>query len=554
MCVCLVGGGLVGQEPYDALQGIDREVNAVDGKQRLVTVTFRSLKQVSLSTNIIRLGDVVEPLDPDLPGWAEMSRLGIGLVPIDGTEMIVERLRLENLIHNGQKRSCLINWIGPTRIRVCYQPHSASGMRQASASGVRQASASGVAQTQMHVGRNSEYPTRRTAASLLTHSSSPLQDRTSRGIAGSDPVRLNTLIRWIEAAFSKSVQGGFQYYGVELVEIEKFRPTRRPLDIAILGSGYVQVTGPGNAGTMYVKPGPLDINVNGNLVMRSGQTEHCLDPPINIPPDAETLVIHPDGVVQVQLPGATQLVSQGKIEVSSTGKPNGVLGQREPVSLVNATTEIASNPDASGQLSWQILQGFLEAPQSNALQDLHSISGVDVVTPLEGLHEGLCRFRLQGRGLDGPVDVVVGLELTAKPVVAAPSKSLPRGHRLSLEDLHLLPIDEEDVDSKHFTSLEKLVGMEVHQSLRVNRPVLESDVRKPTLVRRGDLLDLRVVAAGIVVTTAAKALADGPLNELIEVEIMRPRKRKVARVVGPGVVEILSRPPQVASLLKERRK
>ena len=47
---------------------------------------------------------------------------------------------------------------------------------------------------------------------------------------------------------------------------------------------------------------------------------------------------------------------------------------------------------------------------------------------------------------------------------------------------------------------------------------------------------------------------DGPLDGLIEVEMMRPRKRKIARVVAAGVVEILTRPPQVGNLLETRRK
>ena len=531
----------MGQEPQDALQGIERETISVQGTQRLDTVTFRALKQVSLSTSIIRLGDVVEPLDPDLPGWAEMSRLGIGLVPVDGTEMVIERLRLENLIHSGGKIKCLIRWIGPTQIRISYQPQARFGVRQASVTGGEN--------SQTKLASLEGYPDASSAASALTRSTSLRQDRATSGIAGSDPARIQTLTRWIETAFAKSVQGGFEHYRVELVGIEKFRPTGRPLDIAILGSGYVSVAGPENKGMRYVEPGPLAIDVNGDLMIRSGQTTHCLDPPINIPAEAETLVITPDGVVRVKLPGTLQPVMAGQIEVSATQHPVTGMG---PVSLASAVTGIPSSRNDDSP--WQILQGFLETSQSRALQDLHSISGVDVVTPLHGLQEGRCSFRVQARGLDGPVDVVVGLKLTAKPLVAAPLKSLPRGHRLSREDLHLLPIDEADVDSKQFTSLEKLVGMEVSKSLRVNRPVLESDVRKPTLVRRGDLLDLRVVAAGIVVTTAAKALDDGPLNELIEVETMRPRKRKVARVVGPGVVEILSRPPQVANLLKERRK
>ena len=111
-----------------------------------------------------------------------------------------------------------------------------------------------------------------------------------------------------------------------------------------------------------------------------------------------------------------------------------------------------------------------------------------------------------------------------------------------------------EVDEKQFGSLQQLVGMEVSKSLRLNRPILKTDVRHPTVVRRGDLLDLRVVGAGIVITTPAKALEDGPINGLVEVETLRPRKRKIARIVASGVVEILSRPPQVGNLLEERRK
>ena len=45
--------------------------------RRLAAVTFRSFKNVKLSTNLIRLGDVVEPMDSNLPGWEQISRLAL---------------------------------------------------------------------------------------------------------------------------------------------------------------------------------------------------------------------------------------------------------------------------------------------------------------------------------------------------------------------------------------------------------------------------------------------------------------------------------------------
>ena len=546
--VCLVGNRVQGQQPNDALQDIERKFSTAEGNQRLNSVTFRASKQVTLPTNIIRLGDVVEPVDADFKGWAKLSRQGIGLVPLDGTEMTIERARLESYIHGRQSGSFLVDWIGPQEIRVSYQRPLHAG--------VPLGSRSNVPRSQMIDGEHSAVLTA-SALSLeqtlaLDYPSTSMQPAT-RPLFDNNPAHLEKLTRWITVAFAKTSPGGFEKFRIELVEIEKFRPTKRSLDVAILGSGFLQVVEPESRSTMFVRAGSLDVNAKSDLVLVSGQKAYRLNPTINIPPDVERLVITPEGVVQVRLPGVEKFVSAGRIVVSTTGKPDRAVGHFGAVSVAGGSSENTAKSQASGESPWQILQGFLEAPRSDALTDLYSIISVDVVTPLRGVHEGLCRFRVQGRGQDGPVDVVVGMVLTGKPLVAATRKSFPRGHRLSLKDLQLMPIDEDEVAVNQFTSLEKLVGMEVSKSLRVNRPVLSTDVRQPTLVRRGDLLDLRVVAAGIVVTTPAKALADGPLNELIEIETMRPRMRKVARVVAPGVVEILSRPPQVASLLKERR-
>ena len=73
----------------------------------------------------------------------QISRLGIGLLPVDGAEMVIDRERLESfIISRGQKSSMLIRWIGPASIRVCYG-RAAGGLNQqlvpSSASGAKPA-------------------------------------------------------------------------------------------------------------------------------------------------------------------------------------------------------------------------------------------------------------------------------------------------------------------------------------------------------------------------------------------------------------------------------
>jgi len=81
--------------------------------------------------------------------------------------------------------------------------------------------------------------------------------------------------------------------------------------------------------------------------------------------------------------------------------------------------------------------------------------------------------------------------------------------------------------------------------VRANQPINRGDVGSPILVHRGDLIEIRVVGGGISVTTNAKALGDGAVSELIEIETLQPRKRLIARVVQPGMVEIVTRAPKV---------
>ena len=53
------------------------------------------------------------------------------------------------------------------------------------------------------------------------------------------------------------------------------------------------------------------------------------------------------------------------------------------------------------------------------------------------------------------------------------------------------------------------------------------------------------MGGGITVTTNAKSHGDGAESDLIEIETFEPRKRLLARVVQPGLVEIVTRAPKV---------
>lgn len=82
---------------------------------------FRSISPVKIGSSIIRLGDIVQPLDPNMAGWNRLKGSPIALLPLDGTKMTIQRDRLTKTIHDAEATPQHIDWIGPKAIVVSYQ-------------------------------------------------------------------------------------------------------------------------------------------------------------------------------------------------------------------------------------------------------------------------------------------------------------------------------------------------------------------------------------------------------------------------------------------------
>ncbi|QDT06200.1 flagellar basal body P-ring biosynthesis protein FlgA [Rubripirellula lacrimiformis] len=83
--------------------------------------SFRTVSPVTVTSPIVRLGDVVQPIDPHQSGWQRLSRSAIGLVPVSGRTMTIQRDRLNKAILNAEATPHVIDWHGPTEIQVDYR-------------------------------------------------------------------------------------------------------------------------------------------------------------------------------------------------------------------------------------------------------------------------------------------------------------------------------------------------------------------------------------------------------------------------------------------------
>jgi flagellar basal-body rod protein FlgG len=78
-----------------------------------------------------------------------------------------------------------------------------------------------------------------------------------------------------------------------------FNQTSNPLDVAVSGDGYFQVTLP-DGSTAFTRAGAFKLDSTGSVVTSSGDP---LSPQINIPDGSESIAIGDDGTVSVTLAG-----------------------------------------------------------------------------------------------------------------------------------------------------------------------------------------------------------------------------------------------------------
>ncbi|HOQ88773.1 MAG TPA: flagellar basal-body rod protein FlgG [Candidatus Hydrogenedentes bacterium] len=133
--------------------------------------------------------------------------------------------------------------------------------------------------------------------------------------------------------------------------------TGNPLDLMIEGDGFFQIELPDGT-TAYTRDGAFKRNQEGNIMTADG---YSLTPVINIPEDAELIIVSTDGNVSVRVPGDNAPQVVGTIQLTRFANPAG-LDARLGRNLFLETP--ASGAPIEGQAGLDgfgtIAQGFLE--------------------------------------------------------------------------------------------------------------------------------------------------------------------------------------------------
>ncbi|MEX0867400.1 MAG: flagellar basal-body rod protein FlgG [Pirellulales bacterium] len=153
-----------------------------------------------------------------------------------------------------------------------------------------------------------------------------------------------------------------------------FQQSSNPLDIAIEGRGFFQVTDT-DGNTVYTRAGNFSLNNNGDIVMGSANSGRLLEPSINIPETATGIVISNNGMVEYRNEGDTSLSQAGQIQLATFANPEGLLKLGD--SLYQETDASGgaqiNNPGEGG--AGLVRQNALEASNVEPVQEL-----IDLIT------------------------------------------------------------------------------------------------------------------------------------------------------------------------------
>ena len=144
------------------------------------------------------------------------------------------------------------------------------------------------------------------------------------------------------------------------------RSTSGPLDLAIEGDGFFQVSQPSGS-TAYTRAGSFHRDAQGLMVTTDG---YPVEPQITIPPNATSISISKDGIVSAVIAGQTATQQLGTFELAMFQNPAGLKamgGNLFTVTTASGEPQVGvPGSDSRGTLA----QGFVEDSNVSVVEEM----------------------------------------------------------------------------------------------------------------------------------------------------------------------------------------
>jgi flagellar basal-body rod protein FlgG len=147
---------------------------------------------------------------------------------------------------------------------------------------------------------------------------------------------------------------------------DAFQETENPLDLAIEGDGFFQVTLP-DGRTAYTRDGSFKLTAEGRIVTANG---YYLSPEITLPADTTEISISEAGVVSVLTAGSTATTQVGQLELAKFPNPSGLRSYGKNLYLESDASgaPVVDVPGTQG--IGNVVQGVLEMSNVKVVEEM----------------------------------------------------------------------------------------------------------------------------------------------------------------------------------------
>lgn len=142
--------------------------------------------------------------------------------------------------------------------------------------------------------------------------------------------------------------------------------TNNPLDLAVNGRGFFQVTLPDGT-TAYTRDGGFQVDSQGQLVTNGG---FAVSPGITIPEGTQNVTVGADGTVSIRLAGESALQQIGSLTLADFVNPAGLQSQGENLYVETAASGAPQTGTPGLNGLGRVVQGSLEASNVNVVEEL----------------------------------------------------------------------------------------------------------------------------------------------------------------------------------------
>lgn len=215
------------------------------------------------------------------------------------------------------------------------------------------------------------------------------------------------------------------------------------------------------------------------------------------------------------------------------------------------------DPLKPAAMSWKVSLTLTEE-QAIALATSGQIRDITgAVDPLTGPQHFLVVMDALAPNTAEPIIVGIDAEVILPQQVVMLRRSLPKGYIISEADVALRPVENLDGEN-YYVDLKDVIGHETAKSLKELDIVTPGMIKRPLMVRKGEIVTVTSRFGPSFVKSQGTALQDASDGDTISVEPVRveptSRNRRerpkalpsfLARVSGPRSVEIDSTPMQI---------